>query len=93
MGVPVITLAGTAGVQRSGASLLSNAGLPELIATNPEQYVQLAVELAGDLPRFSALRETMRDRMMASPLMDGPQFVKNLEAIYRGLWRAWCDQA
>jgi predicted O-linked N-acetylglucosamine transferase (SPINDLY family) len=92
MGVPVITLAGTTGVQRSGASLLSNVGLPELIATTQEQYVQVAIDLAGDLRRLSELRVTLRDRMTASPLMDVPRFVGNLEAIYRRLWRKWCDQ-
>ena len=90
MGVPVITLAGTAGVQRSGASLLSNAGLPELVATTPEQYVQIAFDLANDLPRLSSLRQGMRERMTASPLMDAPRFTGNLEAIYRKLWNQWC---
>jgi len=90
MGVPVVTLAGTAGVQRVGVSSLSNAGLPELIAETPEQYVHIAASLAGDLPRLSAIRQEMRGRMSASPLMDLPRFAANLEAIYRRLWREWC---
>ena len=90
MGVPVVTLAGTAGVQRSGMSLLTNAGLPELVATTQDQYVEIAAELAGDLPRLEALKVNMRERMLASPLMDMPGFVRNLEAIYRKLWREWC---
>ena len=35
-----------------------------------EQYVRIALELAGDLPRLSQLRATLRDRMQGSPLMD-----------------------
>ena len=51
MGVPVITLTGRTAVGRAGASILSNLGLPELIAETPEQYVAIAVELAADRER------------------------------------------
>jgi predicted O-linked N-acetylglucosamine transferase (SPINDLY family) len=47
MGVPVVTLAGCTAVGRGGVSILSNAGLPELIAQTPEEYLAIAVQLAG----------------------------------------------
>ena len=90
MGVPVVTLAGPTVVGRAGLSQLMNLGLPELIASSPEQYVHVAAELAHDLPRLSGLRATLRDRMQASPLMDAPRFARNLEAAYREMWRRWC---
>jgi predicted O-linked N-acetylglucosamine transferase (SPINDLY family) len=37
MGVPVMTLAGRTAVGRAGVSLLSNVGLPELIAQSSEE--------------------------------------------------------
>jgi predicted O-linked N-acetylglucosamine transferase (SPINDLY family) len=92
MGVPVITLAGICGVQRSGVSLLSNVGLTEFIAKTPDDYVQIAVDLANDLPRLTSLRQTMRDRMAASALMDVPRFVSALEQMYRKLWMDWCGR-
>ena len=49
MGVPVVTLVGETVVGRAGLSQLTNLGLPELIASNPEQYVRIAAELAQDL--------------------------------------------
>ena len=52
MGVPVVSLAGQTAVGRGGVSILSNLGLPELVAQNPEQYVRIAVELAHDLSRL-----------------------------------------
>ena len=60
MGVPVVTLAGRTAVGRGGVSVLRNVGLPELIAETPEQYVQIAAALAGDLPRLAELRRTLR---------------------------------
>jgi protein O-GlcNAc transferase len=90
MGVPVVTLAGKTHASRVGASLLTNAGLPELVADTPEEYVRLAAELAGDLPRLSHLRRTLRQRMAQSPLMDAPRFARDIEAAYRAMWRKWC---
>ena len=95
MGVPVVTLAGPTAVSRGGTSILSNLGLKELVALDPIQYVRIAVDLADDLPRLAELRETLRPRMQASPLMDAPRFARNIEAAYRQMWRNWCatDQA
>jgi len=91
MGVPVITFVGQTVVGRAGLSQLTNLGLPELIAQTPEQYVQIAADLAGDLPRLAELRRTLRARMEASPLMDAPRFARNIEAAYRQMWRNYCD--
>jgi protein O-GlcNAc transferase len=90
MGVPVITIVGQTAVARAGLSLLSNLGLPELIAETPEQFVNIAVELTNDLPRLGDLRATLRDRLRSSPLMDAPRFADNMEAAYRAMWRRWC---
>lgn len=91
MGVPVITMAGTAHVSRVGLSLLSNVGLGELIADGTEQYVQMAIALAGDAQRLAALKAGLRDRMLNSPLMDARRFAGDIEAAYRGMWRSWCQ--
>ena len=90
MGAPVVSLAGQTAVGRGGVSILSNLGLPELVARDGEQYVQIAASLAGDLPRLSQLRAGLRDRMRKSPLMDAPRFARNIEAAYREMWRRWC---
>ena len=93
MGVPVVTLAGQTGVARGGLSILSNIGLPDLIATTLDQYIQIATTLAADLPRLSALRTSLRPRIQASPLMNAPQFARDVESIYRQIWQTWCASA
>ncbi len=90
MGVPVVTLVGQSHVSRVGLSLLSNVGLPELAAATPDQYVKLAVNLAKDQDRLKALRDSLRERMRSSPLMDAPRFARDVEAAYRQMWRSWC---
>lgn len=90
MGVPVVTLVGQTVVGRAGLSQLVNLGLPELIAHTPQQYIQIAAELANDLPRLTELRATLRQRMQASPLMDAKRFARGMEDAYRTMWRNWC---
>ncbi|HEY2342123.1 MAG TPA: tetratricopeptide repeat protein, partial [Chthoniobacteraceae bacterium] len=70
MGAPVVSLVGKTAVGRGGRSILSNLGLPELIAGTPEDYVSVAVELVGDLPRLCGLRASLRGRVEGSPLRD-----------------------
>ena len=93
MGVPVITLAGDRHVARVGVSLLSQVGLEDLIAGDQDGYVALATALATDTNRLRELRRTLRERMRASPLCDGPGFARQVEDAYREAWRTWCREA
>jgi len=92
MGVPLVSLAGTTRVSRGGRSILSNLGLPELLAHSEDEYVDIAGRLAHDLPSLADLRRTLRPRMEASVLMDGSRFVRNIESAYREMWRRWCAE-
>ena len=91
MGVPVVTLVGTTAVGRAGLSQLSNLGLTDLIATTPDQFIQIASGVANNVPRLSNLRQTLRQRMLNSPLCDADQFTRGIESAYRQMWRAWCE--
>jgi protein O-GlcNAc transferase len=93
MGVPVVSLSGQTAVGRAGRSILSNVGLHDLIANDSAQYVQRAVELAGDVAKLGQWRSSLRQRMKSSPLMDAPRFARNVEAAYRQAWRRWCAQS
>jgi protein O-GlcNAc transferase len=92
IGAPVITLGGQNAVSRGGVSILRNIGLPELIAADPDQYVRIAADLAGDLPRLTELRSSLRQRMLASPLMNAPRFARNMEDVLRRMWLRWCSK-
>jgi predicted O-linked N-acetylglucosamine transferase (SPINDLY family) len=93
MGVPVVALAGRAHVGRVGVSLLNAVGLAELVASDHDDYVRIAVALANDRRRLAELRAGLRERMLASPLMDAAGFCRRLEAAYREMWHGWCSQA
>jgi len=87
MGVPVVSLAGRTHASRVGKSLLSSVALGELAAATPEEYVQKAVELAGDLDKVQEMKRSLPQRMRRSPLMDEAGFTREIEEAYRGMWR------
>lgn len=91
MGVPVVKLSGETGVSRGGVSVLYQLGLSELVAETPEQYIQIAADLAADLSRLLSLRSTLRQRMRASPVMDEKSYVAGLESAYMLMWKRWCE--
>lgn len=90
MGVPVVTLAGVMAYGRYGVSLLSNLGVPHLVATTPASYVTIAVELAKKRKSLAALRAELRPRMAASVLCDAKGFAQGVEQAYRRVWKRWC---
>jgi predicted O-linked N-acetylglucosamine transferase (SPINDLY family)/predicted SAM-dependent methyltransferase len=86
MGVPVIAVNGDRHAGRVGASILKTVGLDELLASNVDGYVDLAVRLAGDPQRLATLRAGIRARVEASALRDETGFARELEACYTALW-------
>jgi predicted O-linked N-acetylglucosamine transferase (SPINDLY family) len=90
MGVPVVTLAGRTAVGRGGVSILSNMDMICMIARNPDEYVEIALALAGDLERLADLRAGLRQRLLASPLADVKGYTADVEAAFRAMWRRWC---
>jgi len=92
MGVPVLTLEGNTFLSRQGVGLLMNAGLPEWVATDADDYVKRAVAHAGDLQRLSVLRTGLRSQVLASPIFDAPRFARHFEIALRDVWHKWCGQ-
>ncbi len=90
MGVPVVTLPGDTMVSRWSASMLRALRLDGLVAWSEEAYVDCAAALAGDPARLSALRAGLRDRLAASPLCGGRHRARQMERLYRAVWRRWC---
>ena len=62
------------------------AGLDELIAQTAEGFAEAAVALAGDLPRLSDYRATMRERLAATTLIDGVTFTPFFEKALLAAW-------
>jgi predicted O-linked N-acetylglucosamine transferase (SPINDLY family) len=81
-GLPVLTQMGDVFASRVGASLLTAAGLPELVTHTAEEYEAKALELARDPARLKVLREKLAANRTTAPLFDMAGFARGLEAAY-----------
>lgn len=81
-GVPLVTCLGDTFGSRVAASLLHAVGLPELVTHDLEQCVALAVDLARDGARRSALRQHLLENRKTLPLFDTRRFTRHLEALF-----------
>jgi protein O-GlcNAc transferase len=93
MGVPLVAIEGPTLVQRLASRVLRVAGLDSWVARSPDEYVSLALGLAGDRDGLGRLRGSLRARLEASPLFDHRGVTRELEATYREMWRRECARA
>jgi predicted O-linked N-acetylglucosamine transferase (SPINDLY family) len=93
MGVPFVTLAGRPSVGRLGASILQGLGHPEWIARSEDEYIEITVKLAHDSNHLAQVRSGLRRQMQESCLMDETGFTRDLEQVYREMFRAWAVAA
>ena len=81
-GLPLITCRGETFAGRVAASLLTAAGLPDMIVESIEDYRSLALALARDPEPLAAIRARVA-QARASALFDTPAYVRALEDLYR----------
>lgn len=87
MGVPVVTLCGARILDRYGAMILETVGLAAGIADDIDAYVARAKMLADDTAKLNDLRQTLRARLLQSPLCNATTFARSLEEAYREMWQ------
>jgi len=86
MNVPIVTWPGRSFASRVCASLVRAAGVPELACASVEDYIALAVELAGNPERLKAIKVKLAAGRDTCMLFDTPRVVRGLEDLYRQMW-------
>lgn len=92
MGVPTVTLVGDSFVAREGLAIQSQVGLEVFAAQSPEEYVAKAVSFARQLNHLDAIRQSLRQRMLASPLCDPRGWTQQFAQALRHMWGQWCQE-
>lgn len=90
MGVPVITLMGDRHVSRVSGSLLTAIGRTEWIASNADDYVRIAAQLASDPVALSAARTGLREQVRNSSLGDHAGQSACFATALRQCWQNYC---
>ncbi len=91
MNVPVIALWGRHFVDRVAATMLTQAGFPELAANDLEEYFLITAQLAADIPRLMNYRKSLRRSLLSSPLCENRTYAKNVENVYLKMWQSLND--
>lgn len=86
-GVPVLTVAGDSHAGRTGASLLSTLGVPELIAADLEDYYDKALDLLRPPGALAAMRARVEAARAASALFRPGRLAGDLERAYAEIIR------
>jgi predicted O-linked N-acetylglucosamine transferase (SPINDLY family) len=86
-GVPVVARLGDTFAGRVSASVLSAAGLFELIAHTDDEYLAIADALAKDPERCQALRVQISAARATAPLFDTQRFARDFGRLFREMWR------
>ena len=85
MGIPVITLEGSTHHSRVTHSILMNINLNELSTKSAKEYVNTALNLAADKERIQNYKNSLRQRLLSSPIMDHKNFNLELEQVFENL--------
>ncbi|MDC1015743.1 tetratricopeptide repeat protein [Candidatus Thioglobus sp.] len=91
MGLPVITLQGKSFSSRMGASILKAINMPELIASNQNEYESMAIELATNSKKMKEVKEKLSNNIKTAPLFNTALFTKHLESAYKTIYERHHD--
>lgn len=89
MGVPIVTFTGRAFAARVCASLVTAAGLPELVCQTPEQFVAKAIELGRNKTEIARLKAKLAATHDSCTLFDMNKLTHHLEKLYDHMWEEY----
>jgi predicted O-linked N-acetylglucosamine transferase (SPINDLY family) len=82
MGVPVLSTTADRMMGRMGASILTAAGLAELVAKDADDLASIGARLVIDRARRTELRRDLRGRLRGSRLVDGRPLAREIEDVF-----------
>jgi predicted O-linked N-acetylglucosamine transferase (SPINDLY family) len=87
MGVPVVAKIGNAIPKRLGGAILSSIGMADWVATDDDQYVDIALRSTPD--QLRTLRRELPDLINAR--CGPPAYTRAVEEGYRTMWKKYCE--
>jgi predicted O-linked N-acetylglucosamine transferase (SPINDLY family) len=84
-GLPLLTRRGETFAGRVASSLLHHLGLPELMTTTSDGYVQRAIELAQHPEQLVQIREQLAVNRLTMPAFKTRLLTRHIEAAFRAM--------
>jgi protein O-GlcNAc transferase len=88
-GLPVLTQIGETFAGRVAASVLTAIDLPELIASTPQAYEAMAIELVAHPERLATIKSKLERNRLTTPLFDTQRFTRHIEAAYTAMYQRY----
>jgi predicted O-linked N-acetylglucosamine transferase (SPINDLY family) len=88
-GLPVLTKEGKAMVARMAAGVLRGIEVPELITRTPEEYKDLAIELANNSEKLKHVKEKVQANRLRTALFDPVSNTRHIENAYLEMYRRY----
>ncbi len=88
-GVPVLSCAGERPAARLGATLLSAAGMLDLVTTDLAEYERQALIYAENPALLASVRARVA-KCQTSPLFDPDRYRRHVEHAYEMMWKNYC---
>jgi predicted O-linked N-acetylglucosamine transferase (SPINDLY family) len=82
VGTPIVSCCGDYYAHRATSAMMMRMGLFELIASDTDEYIEIAVQLLYDLPSLRAMRQVVDERFRSSPLTDPAGLTRELESHF-----------
>ncbi|GAB3357585.1 MULTISPECIES: O-linked N-acetylglucosamine transferase, SPINDLY family protein [Giesbergeria] len=82
MGTPILTYSGRSYISRMCGSLLTAAGLPDLITYSLAEYEEKAVQLGSNPRRLASYRRYLQEYRLESNLFNIPKLVEDIEKSF-----------
>jgi predicted O-linked N-acetylglucosamine transferase (SPINDLY family) len=87
LGIPTICFRGSSFCSRMGSAVLTVAGVEQLIADTPENYAELAVQMARTPAERQRIRARLDMQRSTGPLFDLPAVTRQIEQAYARMWQ------
>lgn len=70
--------------------MLKAVGLSIFVVGDEQGYVTCPVEFAAAPERLAPLRQAIPTMIRNSRVFDMQSYIRNIQRIYRAVWRRWC---
>jgi hypothetical protein len=86
MGVPILTLSGHSFASRVCGSLARSAGIPDLVCSTADEYLERAIALGKNRAELRKHKDRMAVVRASCALFNMDSHVRHLETLYKQMW-------
>jgi predicted O-linked N-acetylglucosamine transferase (SPINDLY family) len=90
LGVPTLTMVGNTPAGGYGSAIMTQLGLPDFVALDPQDFVHRGVYWANHISELAEVRASLRQRFAHCPAGQPELIAAALALALRRMWHRWC---